>query len=229
MRRNGRAGLPSPRRPPQSGEPDLPALIELERFTQSSLHQWHAAKSNLDALQRALYFGLEPLRQSNEPRLLTALRSQAAPSYAFEGWSRIVDYRHALDPLSVARSLKGEGGRFNIGSELSPGAFTAFPALYIAEDYKATFRERLASATTPKKGELSAQELALRFPSSFTQVRLRGVVESVIDIGNLEALKPFANVLREFPYPAEAVRAGRRLGVRQAGWVIRSAHTLHQT
>ncbi len=228
MRRNRRARPPSPRRPLQRGEPDLPALIELERFTQSSLHQWLAAKSNLDALQRALYFGLEPLRQSNEPRLLTALRSQAAPSYAFEGWSRIVDYRHGLEPLSVAGSLKGEGGRFNIGSELSPGAFTAFPALYIAEDYEAAFRERFASATTPKKEELSAQELALRFPSSFTQVRLRGVVESVIDIGNLEALKPFANVLREFPYPAEAVRAGRRLGLRQASWLIRSATTLQR-
>jgi hypothetical protein len=66
-------------------------------------------------VQRALYFGLEPLRQSNEPRLLNALRSQALPSYQFEGWSRIVDYRYGLEPLSVAGSLKGEGGRFNVG------------------------------------------------------------------------------------------------------------------
>lgn len=228
MRRNRRARPPSSRPPLQSGEPAPASLVELERFNEASLHQWLAAKSNLDALQRALYFGLEPLRQSNEPRLLVALRSQAIPSYPFDGWSRIVDYRYALEPLSVAGSLKDEGGRFNIGGELSPGAFTAFPALYIAEDYGAAFRERLAHATSPKKGELSAEDLALRSPSSFTQVRLRGVVENLIDVGDLEALKPFTNVLREFPHPAAALQAARKLGLRQANWLIRSPITLQR-
>jgi len=133
MRRDRRRRFPNSQSP-RKGEPDLPALTELERFTEASLHQWLAAKANLDALQRALYFQLEPLRQRNVGRLLDALLSQTFPSFSFDGWSRIVDYRYGLEPLSVAGSLKGEGGRFNIGGELSPGAFTAFPALYIAED-----------------------------------------------------------------------------------------------
>jgi hypothetical protein len=193
MRRNRRPRPPSSR-PQSRGEPDLPALTELERFTQGSLHEWLGAKSNLDAIQRALYFELEPLRQRNEARLLEALRSQALPAFAFEGWSRIVDYRYGLEPLSVAGSLRGDGGRFNIGNELSPGAFTAFPALYIAEDYEAAFRERFGGPSTPRAGGLSAQELALRSPRSFTQVRLRGHIENLIDVGQLDALRPFATV-----------------------------------
>jgi len=34
-------------------------------------------------------------------------------------------------------SLRGDGGRLNIGAEPSPSAFTPFPALYFTEDYGA--------------------------------------------------------------------------------------------
>lgn len=227
MRRNRRPRPPNSR-PPSGGEPDLPALTELERFTQASLRQWLAAKANLDAIQRALYFELEPLRQRNEARLRDALLSQALPSFSFDGWSRIVDYRYGLEPLSVAGSLKGEGGRFNVGNELSPGAFTPFPALYAAEDYDAAFRERFGGPSAPRSGELSAQELALRSPTSFTQVRLRGLIENLIDVGNLEALKPFATVLRDFPIPRDVRQLARRLGLGPPPALIRSPLTLQR-
>ena len=228
MRRNRRPRRPSPQRPPSSGEADLPSLIELERFNQASLRQWLAAKANLDAVQRALYFELEPLRQSNQARLLDALRSQALPSFSFDGWSRIIDYRYGLEPLSLAGSLKGEGGRFNIGADLSPGSFTAFPALYIAEDYETAFRERFGRSATAEPDALTVLELALRSPDSFTQVRLRGLVENVIDVANLESLKPFVDVLREFPVPRGVRQAARRLGLRPPPWLIRSPVTLQR-
>jgi RES domain-containing protein len=228
MRRNRRPRPPEARRPLRSGEPDLPSLVELERFTQASLRQWLATKGNLDGLQRALYFELEPLRQRNEARLLDALRSQTLPSLPFEGWSRILDYRYCLQPLSVAGSLKGEGGRFNIGAELSPGTFTPFPALYIAEDYEAAFRERFGAPPTSGPDGLSIQELALRSPGSFTQVRLRGTVETVIDVGNLETLKLFAGVLREFPIPKDVRRLARTLGFSPPPWLVRSPTTLQR-
>ena len=228
MPRNRRPRPPDSQRPLQRGEPDLPALIELERFTQASLRQWLAAKAHLDALQRALYFELEPLRQRNEARLFDALRSQAIASFPFEGWSRILDYRYGMEPLSVAGSLKGEGGRFNLGSELSPGTFTAFPALYIAEDYATAFLERFAGPPRGNPRALTPQELALRSPDSFTQVRLRGLVENVIDVGNLESLKRFAAVLREFPIPKDVRQLARTLGLRPPPWLIRSPVTLQR-
>ena len=228
MRRNRRPRPPDAQRSSHRGEPDLPSLVELEQFTQASLRQWLAAKANLDAIQRALYYELEPLRQRNEAPLLDALRSQALPSFSFEGWSRIVDYRYCLQPLSLAGSLNGEGGRFNIGAALSPGTFTGFPALYVAEDYDAAFRERFAASSSAKAGELTAEELALRSPGSFTQLRLRGAVENLIDVGSLEALKPFANILREFPIPNDVRRLARKLGLRPPPWLIRSPITLQR-
>jgi RES domain-containing protein len=221
--------LPSPRsrHPSAAGEPDLPSLLELERFSETSLHQWLSAKKALDGLHRSLYFELEPRRQLDEAQLLDALRSQALSAYSFEDWSRIVDYRYALEPLSVAGSLNGDGGRFNVGGALSPGAFTPFPALYVAEDYGTAFRERFGLSSNSKQGSLSTEELALRRPGSFVQVRLRGALEQVIDVGNLEALKPFTDLLKQYPLPKSVNQNARRLGVRPA-WLIRSPITLQR-
>ena len=228
MPRNRRARPPNSQARSPGREPDLPSLLELERFSQASLRQWLAAKSNLDALQRALYFDLDPLRQRNEARLLDSLRAQALPSHTIDGWARIVDYRYGLAPLSLAGSQKGEGGRFNIGAELSPGTFTPFPALYIAEDFEAAFYERFGGPSISKHGVLTTEELALRSPQSFTQVRLRGVIENVIDVGDLESLKSFASVLREFPMPDTTRRLARALGMRNPPWLIRSPTTLQR-
>jgi len=228
MPRGRRPRFPSSQPSSQRAEPDLPALTELERFTHASLHQWLAAKMHLDTLQRALYFELEPLRQRNEARLRDALLSQTLSSFDFDGWSRVIDYRYGLEPLSVAGSLKGEGGRFNIGRELSPAAFTAFPALYVAEDYETAFRERFAGPSEAKPRGLSTQDLALRSPRSFTQVRLHEIIENLIDVGDLDTLKPFTSVLREFPIPRDVRQLARKLGLRPPPWLIRSPITLQR-
>jgi hypothetical protein len=188
--RNRRKKLPNEQHISAGEEPDFPSLLELDRFSQTSLHQWLGAKKKLDLLHRALYFELEPLRQAQEARLLDALRSQTLRIYSFENWSRIVDYRYSLEPLSNLGSLKGDGGRFNIGSELSPGTFTPFPALYIAEDYETAFSERFGRTDKRKARTFTSEELALRVRGSFTQVRLNGCIEQVIDISDLDAPDP---------------------------------------
>jgi hypothetical protein len=73
------------------------------------------------------------------------MKAKRVPCDAGIADSRIVDYRYSLDPLSTAGSVRNDGGRFNIGAALSPGAFTAFPALYVAEDYPTAFLERFGS------------------------------------------------------------------------------------
>lgn len=57
---------------------------------------------------------------------------------------------------------------------------------------------------------------------------MRGVVEQVINVSNLEALKPFTNVLKTFPMPKAVLPMARRLGLRQAPWLIRSPITLQR-
>lgn len=226
--RNRRKKSPDQQRFSTVDEPGLPTLLELDRFSHASLNQWLRAKKRLDVLHRALYFELEPLRQAQEASLLDALRSQTLSVCPFDNWSRIVDYRYSLDPLSNAGSLKGDGGRFNIGAELSPGTFTPFPALYIAEDYETAFNERFGRVDKRKARTLPAEDLSLRAPGSFTQARLNGGIEQVIDIGDLDALRPFTEILREFQVPKVVLQTARQLGLPQTPWLIRSPSLLQR-
>jgi hypothetical protein len=182
-------------------DPDLPSLLELERFTTASLHQWITAATRVEALHRALYFGLETLRQRDGPRLIDAVRSCTHNDYSIDHWSRIVDYRYSLEPLSVAGSLRGDGGRFNIGSALGPSAFTAFPALYCAADYPTAFLECFGAPPGPSSSGLTGEELALRKPTSFTHVSVRGQLENVLDVTDPATLRPIVDIIKEFQIP----------------------------
>jgi len=209
-------------------DPDLPSLLELERFTTASLHQWVTAATRMEALHRALYFGLETLRQKDGPRLIDAVRSCTHNDYPIDHWSRIVDYRFSLEPLSVAGSLRGDGGRFNIGSALGPSAFTAFPALYCAEDYPTAFLERFGVPPGPGSSGLTGEELALRKPTSFTHISVRGQLENVLDVSDPATLRPIVDIIKEFQIPKSVVQTARKLGLRQSPWLIRSVVTLQR-
>ena len=209
-----------PRRQPRTLSNEPPSLLELERFSQANLAQWQSASLALDALHRILFFELEPQRQRDEQALLDAVRASATTNFAFDGWCRIVDYRYSLMPLAVEGSLEGIGGRFNVGRGISPGTFTAFPALHVADEYAAAFKEKFPSRSSGRS-ELGGDEFALRKPGSFSQVRLRGRLDLIIDVGDRNALKPFADVIRQFGAPKSAGPIARRL----AGLAV--AHTLN--
>jgi len=211
-----------------AGEPDLPSLFELERFNTASLNQWLTAAKRLEALNRALYFGLEPLRQKDSARLVDAVRSSTRNNFSVDDWSRVVDYRYSLEPLSLAGSVKNDGGRFNIGAALSPGSFTPFPALYLADDYPTALLERFGFIKGSKHPGLTAEDLALRKPNSFAQVRVRGLLENVLDVGDLAALRPIVDIIKEFRLPKAVLQTSRKLGLRQGPWLVRSVNTLQR-
>lgn len=232
MTKRRKPPLPKPPRPGTrdtgTAEPDLPSLIELERFTTASLHQWRSAATRLEALNRTLYNELESLRQRHAPQLIAALRSVATGPLPIQDWSRVVDYRYALEPLSTTGSIKHEGGRFNIGARLSPGAFSAFPALYLADSYGTAFLERFGTEPGVRGTQLTAEELALRKPTSFTQVRVRGLIENVVDVGDLASLRPIVDILKAFQMPKAVTTTTRQLGIRSSPWLVRSTVTLQR-
>jgi RES domain-containing protein len=222
-----------PNRPRRAlgGESDPPSLIELERFSQQSLHKWREASHGIDALHRLLFFDLESLRQRDGQKLLDAIRAGARTDFEFHDWSRIVDYRYSLAPLSTAGSVKDIGGRFNFGAALSPGSFSPFPALYLADGYATAFREKYGLDPTTSLDGLTAIDLALRTPSSFTQVRVRGRIDLVIDVEDTAALQPAADVIKRFSMPKTAVTLARRLQLKSP-MLVRSSkglqrHLLH--
>jgi hypothetical protein len=179
-------------------------------------------------LQTALYFGLESARQEHGQALIDAARSAAVSGGGFEGWSRIVDLRYVLAPLSCAGSVRGEGGRFNIGRRLNPAAFTPYPAMYIGETYDTAFCEVFGQEPAAANGGLTPADLALRKPGSFSHVRLRGQLDLVLDVGDIEALKPIVEVLKTFKLPPQVASLGRRLGVRRPPSLVRSPGALRR-
>jgi len=198
------------------GDASGPGLVELERFSSVSLKRWLEAADRLNRLQASLYFDLEPARKSQSARLLAALRFAARKRFEFTEWCRVVDYRYSLAPLSVAGSLKA-GGRFNIGADLEPAAFTPFPALYIADHFETALREKFGRASASSM--LSPTELALRRPASFAQVRLHGALDGVLDLGDSESLRPFIEVLAKFKLPRRVHKLARVLGLRVPGLI----------
>lgn len=226
-RRKHRPHADPPRAPAPAG-PDGPSLIELERFSRASLHEWLRAADQLGRLQAALYFGLESSRQEQGQALIDALRAGARVGFEFEDWSRIVDYRYTLEPVSVAGSVKGEGGRFNIGALLSPGAFTPFPALYLAEDYATAYRERFGQPPGVKAADLTGAELALRRPGSFTQVRLQGRLDLVLDVRDPAALKPFVEIIKQFALPKTVGPLAHKLRLRRPPGMVRTVAGLQR-
>lgn len=218
----------SPRFRPSSAEGELPSLTQLEAFSELSLKQWNEFSVALRALHTELFFGLELARQQHSSDLVDAIRTNLVAGEAFEEWSRIVDYRFCLAPLSVAGSLKGDGGRFNIGSGLNPAAFPSFPALYIAQDYPTAYREKFGAAPEDRSQSPTSTELALRSPGSFTHVALRGQLELVLDISQTSTLQTFANIVRSFVIPDSVRKLARKLSLRAPPSLVRSATGLQR-
>jgi RES domain-containing protein len=227
VKRRQRKPAPPRRNAPRRFEYGPPPLGALEEFTQGSLAKWREAGRNLDQLSAELFFSLERHRNRYSGELIDAVRAAASGPRSFSDWSRLVDYQYTNQPLSMAGSLKGDGGRFNIGAALNPATYTPFPALYAAEDFATAFRERFAIEQQQSSGGLTAGELALRRESSFSQVALNINVEAVLDVGDLASLKAVAGILGRIQMPASVGKLARRLGLK-APWLVRSATGLQQ-
>jgi hypothetical protein len=199
----------------------------LEEFSRASLSQWRAAGKNLERFSQALFFELEKHRALHSSELMDALRASASGPFEFSNWSRLVDYRFANDPLSMEGSLKGDGGRFNIGRTLNPATYTPFPALYVAEDFPAAFRERFGIDKQGRINGLTADELTLRKESSFVSVALNIRVESVLDVGDLDALNSTAAILSRFQIPKSVSALARSLRLKPPG-LVRTAPGLQR-
>lgn len=229
----GRRKKPPPRSRPSPAEADAPApsLEVLEQFSHASLFQWNAAGRALAALNNALFFGLEGQRAANADALIDAVRLGVTGPFTFKDWARIVDWRYSTEPLSMAGSVRRDGGRFNIGATLNPATYSPFPALYLAEDFETAYRERFGLKRTSAVGGLTAEEVTLRRMTSFTHVKLQGSIDAIIDIGRPEALKAIVSVIARFKIPKNVLSMARAMGLRPPGLIRTTAglqrHILH--
>ena len=224
-----RRPAPPPNRAPAPGPTDstLPSRIELDRFSAGSLHKWSAAAKKLDALHRALYFELESPAPANSQRLQDAIRAAASGAYAFSGWSRIVDYRYSLEPLSVAGSLKRvtADGSISAGN-WGPVSSAPFPAPVRGRKLSPlpcwNVLVQIATSSKPRSFHCARLRHSLR-------CACRGGVETVLDVSNLEALKTSGGGHPRLCDTEVGTEGGERdTGLRQSPWLIRSPITLQR-
>lgn len=215
----------SKQRPPTTPRPRGGGF--LDSFTEAQLDDWTRGGDLLQKLADKVYFELEALRAAKYDSLCDSLRSSPGVSLDVNGWSRVTDYRWSLSPLSPAGSIKGIGGRFNIGETLDRARGQAFPCLYIAESVETAFAEYFGESLSTQMGPLTLGELALRRDSSFTTFLLNGRIERVLDIREENSLKPFAEIIRHFSISWLTKAAFRSAGLPQRE-IIRSAKQLRR-
>jgi hypothetical protein len=218
MRKN-KQRPPNPPRPPGDGF--------LDAFTEAQLDEWTRGGDILQRLADKAYFELEALRAAKYDALCDALRSSLGVSVDLNGWSRVTDWHWSLSPLSPAGSIKGIGGRFNIGETLDRARGQAFPCLYIAESIETAHAEYFGEALSTQVGPLTLSELALRRQTSFTTFLLTGRVERVLDLREDTPLKPFADIIRRFNFSSLTKAAFRSAGLPQRE-IIRSPKQLRR-
>src|ERR1700685_4153976 len=187
-------------------------FVVLDVFTQPDLDAWANQGKKLQSLADRVYFELEQQRAKSYDALCDSLRATPAVAIDVQGWARVTDWRWNMTPLSGAGSLKGIGGRFNIGNDLDRARTQAFPCLYLAQDVETAFGEYFGGPLTTAKGPLSLGEFALRRNSSFTTFLLGGHLEQVFDLRSQGSLKAFANITNAFDISSltkAAIRAAR--------------------
>jgi hypothetical protein len=199
----------------------------LDSFTEAQLDDWSRGGDLLQRLADKVYFELEALRAAKYDELCNALRCSPGVSINLDGWARVTDWRWSLSPLSTAGSVKGIGGRFNIGETLDRARGQAFPCLYIAQSVDTAYAEYFGDSLSSPGGGLTLGELALRHESSFTTFLLNGRLERVLDLRDEASLSAFADIIRHFNVSSSTKAAFRSAGLPQRE-IIRSARQLRR-
>jgi len=200
----------APRRPQRPATPRNDPYL-LDEFSHQDLGTWKRSSALLQEYRIKQFYELESLRELHRDELINALREQEDCRETLAGWTRIVDYKYSLEPLSAKGSLRA-GGRFNIGTDLDAAQLAPFPALYIASDHATAYAERFGTADS--ESELVPHELSLRSPGSFTSVSLNGEIGSLFDLRDSSAVKAFAKIIGKFRLNKELRQLARQLGMR---------------
>lgn len=185
----------------------------LDAFTEQQLNSWIRDGDLLQLLADKVYFELERQRASKYDDLCDALRSSVAISVDLSHWVRVTDWRWSQTPLSSAGSVKGIGGRFNIGETLDRARGQAFPCLYLAETVHTAYAEYFGQSPSISLGGLTLGELSLRRDTSFTTFLLHGRLERVLDLRDDRAIKGFSDIIRLFKLSSATRGAIRTAGL----------------
>ena len=189
----------------------------LDKFTVRDLEVWETRSIDLQSYHDRVYYDLERQRAACYEDMCAALREAPASGVSVDGWVRVTDWRWSLTPLSPAGSLKGIGGRFNVGGDLDRARGQAFPCLYVARDIETAYREYFGGPLASRPGKLTLSELSLRRETSFVTFSLRGQVEHVFDLRERSGLNKFAKVIATFDVSSDTKKFAQKMRLSRRG------------
>jgi hypothetical protein len=196
----------------------------LERGTLKDMRAAKAKFADLVSYDWSLYFELALQRSQIQDQLKQSLIQTCQSNFEFKNWQRAVKYRYSLHPLSTVGSLSFVGGRFNTGIGVN-SEVPSFPCLYIAENKDTALQEHLGQAPVEENCKLTPRELALTNPTSESIVSMSGKMDKVLDLRNVDSVKPFLNLIASFVLSTDLRKQETRLKIEPAK-VIMTAEQL---
>lgn len=173
-------------------------LFVLDQFTHADVKQWGEFDELLQKYHFELFYCLEAQRVAHQEEIKNALLKASHTSIKIDDWSRIVDYKYCLSPLSSKGSISDIGGRFNIGNAINPIQFKSFNGLYLAERHEAAWREKFGMPEQDISHGLTSNDFALSEHSSITKVSLKGEIQNIFDLRTTKGILPFMEVIAKF-------------------------------
>lgn len=194
---------------PHNARPPGERIFVLDRFSAQDVERWNEVRDSLLKFYWDYHSDIARQRAKIVEDLKSTLARNARRGFEFVRWQRITTIKYALKPLSAKGSLRNVGGRFNIG-DIEPTAFPPFPALYLAENKETALQETLAQGASPT-GRLTAHDFALSNTSSIAIYSMSGKLDSVLDIGDGDALKDFVSLIKDFHISENLIKAAKAL------------------
>lgn len=200
----------------------------LEAFSSDSLKSWERRGKLVRQYYYAQFYELESQRAAHQKEITEALRQAPTKRIELEGWCRLINFRWSQNPLSPAGSLRDIGGRFNYGEDIGT-RFAAFPALYLAQDFRTTYFEYFGLELGENKNGLTPEELALEDKGNFVSLSLRGHVSNAFDLTNPGNVTEFCKVIGKFRFSQHLRQLERQVSGKSTTTVVNDSHTLLRT
>src|SRR6185312_3657470 len=91
--------------------------------------------------------------------------------------------------------------------------FRSFPALYLASNLETAYREYHGLDRDATIDGLTPEELSLDTRDGFLVAKCDGIIRSVFDTLDADALKPFVEIVRRFEIPDRVRQLARQLRI----------------
>jgi hypothetical protein len=178
----------------------------LERLSAADIDLYQETEAKLKDFYLDEYYYYVSEREKRSTQITEALNKKTS-RFEFSDYYRCVHTQYNDRPLSSAGSrISAVGGRFNFGriNDSSP----TFPALYIGENARVA-RLEMRQVDEQKPNQISFEDFR---GVSLSDYRVHGVLNNIIDITDVDNLKPFLKVIAKIEASPrlndEAIRAG---------------------